>query len=552
MQNCLKNRKAASIRVGVKRGEFRFFPRFLPLPLCSDFPLGLSLSLHLLPEQTFFDIGDGSSGEVCFGEYEGSAVEANLLLVAAALLSTCSTHTAPVAREEVSLPQEAVLRQWKAKSQGWRELPEGPLTVERAVEEALTASPELEQIRQRMRAAAEQVRQADATFYPRLIVSEDYNITNNAVFALMDIINQRRFRPDIDFNNPGTQQNFGTRLRGEWALFEGGSRWYDRKATIAQQRSVSAELAAARNQLVARVTEIYYQWLQARAFIGVAEQALQSAQTDERLGEARLRAEAALPSEVSRLKARRAEAHGNLVTAQTNALKLQAGLERLMARPIQPAEIPDPGISMAVAQHEARPKDADHNVEIALGKRPEMSAVRSLIQAARERVRSAQGGLLPRLGSNVDYALDSENLGKFADSWFVGIQATWPLFEGGLSVSRIEEARSRLKEIESRSEQIALDIALEVTQATLAVREAAEKIRVAEERRTWAEKALAEVRQIYSKQAATVDSLLQAEVAWNQAEVAYTAALFEGKIAQAFLRRALGDFADGLGVRGEE
>ena len=128
----------------------------------------------------------------------------------------------------------------------------------------------------------------------------------------------------------------------------------------------------------------------------------------------------------------------------------------------------------------------------------------------------------------------------------MGVQATWPLFEGGLSVSRIEEARSRLKEIESRSEQIALDIALEVTQATLAVREAAEKIRVAEERRTWAEKALAEVRQIYSKQAATVDSLLQAEVAWNQAEVAYTAALFEGKIAQAFLRRALGDFADGL------
>ena len=224
------------------------------------------------------------------------------------------------------------------------------MTVERAVEEALTASPELEQIRQRMRAAAEQVRQADATFYPRLIVSEDYNITNNAVFALMDIINQRRFRPDIDFNNPGTQQNFGTRLRGEWSLFEGGSRWYDRKATIAQQRSVSAELAAARNQLVARVTEIYYQWLQALAFIGVAEQALQSAQTDERLGEARVRAEAALPSEVSRLKARRAEAHGNLVTAQTNALKLQAGLERLMARPIQPAEIPDPGISMAAAQ----------------------------------------------------------------------------------------------------------------------------------------------------------------------------------------------------------
>lgn len=476
-----------------------------------------------------------------------------LLAVTAALLSACATPATPLTKEEHRLPQETVLRQWKARTQGGGGQPEGPLTVERAAEDALKASPELEQIRQRMRAAAEQVRQVDATFYPRLIVSEDYNITNNAVFALMDIINQRRFRPDIDFNNPGTQQNFGTRIRGEWALFEGGSRWYERKATIARQRSVSAELAAARNQLVARVTEIYYQWQQALAFIGVGEKALKSAQTDERLGEARLRAETALPSEVSRLKARRAEAHGNLVTAQTNALKLQAGLERLMARPIQPAETPDPGINMTVtvAQHEAQPKDADRNVAIALERRPEMASVQSLIQAARERVRSEQGGLLPRLGSNVDYMLDSEKLGTFADSWFVGIQATWPLFEGGLSVARIEEARSRLREIESRSEQIALDIALEVNQATLAVREASEKIRVAEERKTWAEKALGEVRQIYSKEAATVDSLLQAEVAWNQAEVAYTAALFEGKIAQAFFRRALGDFAEGLVVMRE-
>ena len=479
-----------------------------------------------------------------------------MLILTAAVPAACSVRTAPVAKGEdapsAQVARDDDVKQWQAKVQHARQVSlEGPLTVERAVEEALRASPELEQMQQRIKAAAEQVRQVEATFYPRLIVSEDYNITNNAVFALMDIINQRRFRTDIDFNHPGTQQNFGSRLRGEWSLFEGGGRWYERKAALAQQRSMSAERQATRNQLVSRVTEIYYQWLQALAFIGVAERAFASSQTDERLGEARVRAQIALPSELSRLRARRAEAHGNLVTAQTNALKLQAGLERLMARPIQPAEMPDSGIGPA-PQSEGHSQDADRSVDFALKNRPEMAAVRSLIEAARARVRSSQGGLLPRLGTNVDYALDSENLGTFSDSWFVGIQATWPLFEGGLSVSRIEEARIRLKEMESRGDQVALDIALEVNQATLAVREAAEKIRVAEERKTWAEKALGEVRQIYSRQAATVDSLLQAEVAWNQAEVSYTAALYEGKIAQAFLRRALGDFADEVSVKSEK
>ena len=497
-----------------------------------------------------------------------------LLMLVLGIFGACSGHSVSAPGEEPPLPRDAVLRQWQARSlPAQSEPPQGPLTVERAIEEALGASPELAQIHQRLRAAAEQVRQADASFYPRLIVSEDFNITNNPVFALMDVINQRRFQPDIDFNNPGTQQNFGSRIRGEWSLFEGGSHWYGRKATAAQQRSVNAELAVARNQLVAKVTEIYYQWLQALAFTGVAERAFDAAQTDERLGEVRVRAEVALPSELSRLKARRAEAHGNLVTAQTNALKLQAGMERLMARPIQPGEVPDPRISPAPLAEERRKDAGDHvrrgdrpvaptgrvqaeegwkdsgdYVEIALDQRPEMSAVRSLIVAARERVRSAQGGLLPRLGANAQYDLDSEKLGTFSDSWFVGIQATWPLFEGGFSVSRIEEARARLKETEARGQQVALDIALEVNQASLAVREVAEKIQVADERKKWAEKALGEVRQVYARQAATVDSLLQAEVAWNQAEVSYTAALYEGKIAQAYLRRALGDFAEGIAV----
>jgi outer membrane protein len=475
-----------------------------------------------------------------------------LIILAAGMLAACSANSVTAPREQLPLPREEILKRWQTRATRNPELQQGPLTLDRAIEEALTASPELEQIRQRISAAAEQVRQADSTFYPRLVVSEEYNITNNPVFALMDIFNQRRFQPDIDFNNPGTQQNFGTGIRGEWSLFEGGRNWYDRKAAAAHRRSVGAELRAARNQMVAKVTEVYYQWLQALAFTGVAEQALGSAQTDERLGEARVRAETALPSEVLRLRARRAEAHGNLVTAQTNARKLQAGLERLIGRPIQPAEVPDPGIIVAAVQVADLQKDSGQMVEVALDKRPEMAAVRSLIEAARERVRSSQGGLLPRLGTNAQYALDSQNLGTFADSWFVAVQATWPLFEGGLSISRIQEARSRLREIEARGEQIALDIALEVSQATMAVREAAEKIQVAEERKRWAEKALSEVRQIYSKQAATVDSLLQAEVAWNQAEVSYTAALYEGKIAQGFLRRALGDFADGMAVNSEQ
>jgi len=418
------------------------------------------------------------------------------------------------------------------------------LTLEQAIQDALERSPELQQILQRIDASAEQIKQAEAAFYPRLIIAEDFNVTNNPVYALMDIINQRRLSTTTDFNNPGQQHNLSSRIQGEWSVFEGGSRWYNRNAAVDEKRSTESNLLAARSQLITKVTETYYRWLQALGFVEVAERALEAARTDEKLGEARFQVEMALPSEVLRLKTRTAEAESNLVTARTGARRLQAGLERLIARRIGSNEIPNPNLTVALPAQNRSTQDEDALFAQALDRRPEMAAIRSLIEAARKRVKAAQGGLLPRIGTSANYQWDSEDLSNSADSWWVGVKATWALFEGGLTLSQIRQAKTHLQELQARGEQVALDIALEIQQATLAVQEAAEKIRVTNERKKWARKALEEVRNLYRNQVVTVDSLLQAEVAWNQAEVSHTAALFEGKIAQALLMQSLGDFAD--------
>jgi outer membrane protein TolC len=452
-----------------------------------------------------------------------------------------------VVGEKEPLPTSRIMKQQEVSPVRSDDTRIGVLTVDRAIEESLRVSPELEQIQQRIYAASEQVRQAEASFYPRLVLSEDFNTTNNPVYALMDIINQRRFSTNINFNYPGQQQDFASRIQGEWVLFQGGSQWYDRKAALGQRDSIKAELQAGRNRLVAKVSETYYRWLNGLGFIGVAERALDAAKTDESIGEARVRAETALPSEVLRLKVRTSEAHEHLVTARAGARKFQAGLERLLARSIRPEEIPDPA-QIVSPQPPVEKASVDKNVLVkkALDNRPEMAAARYLIHTAEERAKSARGGLFPRIAASAWYQGDSEDLGKGVESWMVGLQATWPIFDGGATFSRIREARNRLQEIEARGEQVALDIALEVNQAMLAVQEAAEKLKVAEERKQWAEKALNEVRNLYRNQVVAVDSLLQAEVAWSQAEVSYTAALFEAEISRTLLKQSLGDFAEGI------
>jgi outer membrane protein len=420
------------------------------------------------------------------------------------------------------------------------------LTVERAVEESLAASPELEQIAARMQAAEELVKQAESNFYPRLILSETYNVTDNPVYGMMNIINQRRLMPNTNFNFPGTQQNWSSQIQGQWMLFDADTRLHNRNAAQQNTQATRAQLSAIRNEMVASVIRTYYQWMQAMSFIEVAQRAMNSARINEKLGQARIDAQVALKSELYQLQTATAEAEGNLVSARISVSRLQSAMERLLVRRIGESEKPPAATTPEESDIKALDLNPDKLVEQSLQRRPEMAAVAAMIRAADERVQAARGDQAPKVSAHAWYAIDSEQMSASEDSWMAGIAATWPLFEGGASSSRIRQARADLREARQRGRQVALDIALEVQQSGLAVQEAAEKIRIAMRRREYARQGLDELRNQYENQTAMVDSLLQAEVAWNRAEVGYAAALFEGRIAQAQLRRALGEFANGM------
>jgi outer membrane protein TolC len=421
--------------------------------------------------------------------------------------------------------------------------PNGPLTLSRAIEEAISVSPELEQIQRRIEAADQLVRQAEAAFFPRLIFSEGFQVTDNPVLSLMHIINQRRLKVGTDFNDPGRQQDIRSSVTGSWSVFEGGVRLRRRLAAIHSMEARKAELLAARNRLIATVSETYYRWLQARGFIAVAQDAVNAALTNERIAQARVEAQTALRSELMRLKSRTAEARQNLVTSRTAAQRLKAALERLIARPISEKEVPHLEILPSSNSLSSTISDPWELVREALSRRPEIKAINSMIEAARQRVAEAKGALLPTVSVNSQFDWHSEELAGGGTSWLFSAQATFPLFQGGLTISRIREAQARLKEMESKGRQVALDVALDVYHSFLALKEANEKLKVAAQRSKWARMALEEVRAQYRNEVVTVEALLQAEVANSRAQASLTAARFDVFIARAALKRAMGEFA---------
>ncbi len=419
--------------------------------------------------------------------------------------------------------------------------PLGVLTVDRAITEALAASPQLDQMASRVAAAREQVKLAEAAFYPRLVLVNDYTRTDNPVYAFMTIINQRRLDPSTNFNDPGAQSNLSTQLQAQWSVFDGGRSYYNQQAATNQELGAKAALAAERNQLVATVSEVYYQWLQARTFIGVAQQALNSARTNEQLAQVRVETQVSLESDLLRLKAARAEAEGQLLSAQSSASKLQAALERLLVRHIAAQEIPTTDLNPD--QPQSAPADPNAVVAQALAQRPEIEAAAAMIAAAADQVQAAKGAFLPSVLVHGQLQWDSEDLSNTENSWLVGVSAVWPLFEGGATHAKLRQARANLREMQARGKQMALDIALDVYQAALSAKEAQQRVEIAQRQLDFTRQSHQDVRMQFQNQTATVEGLLQAEVAWQRAEAGYAAATYDAKVAQAMLRRALGQFA---------
>jgi len=419
--------------------------------------------------------------------------------------------------------------------------PPGVLTVDQAIAEALAASPQLAQMQSRVAAATEQVRMAQAAFYPSLVLANEYTRTDNPVYAMMAIINQRRMDPTVNFNDLGAQSNLSTQLQAQWSVWDSGRSYYGQRAAAGHERGAEAALASERNQLVAAVAQVYYQWLQARTFIAVAQQALNSARTNEQLAQARVDTQVSLQSDLLRLKAARAEAEGQLLSAQSSASRLQAALERMLVRPITAEEVP--AVDLSPDQPRISSTDPNALVPRALAQRPEIEAAAAMIAAASDQVRAARAGHLPSVLVRAQVQWDREDLDEEEDSWLAGVSVPWPLFEGGGTQARLRQARANLREMQARGEQVALDVALDVHQSALSAREAQQRVQIAKQQLDFARQSHQDVQTQYQNQTATVEALLQSEVAWQRAEAGYAAAAYDAKVAQATLRRALGEFA---------
>ncbi len=383
------------------------------------------------------------------------------------------------------------------------------LTLQGAIQAAIHCNPDLRAAEQRTQIADAILARARSEFYPHLGISEDYAVTNNAAQAFMYLLEQGRFNPTINFNNPGVVDDFHTQLLVRQGVYAGGRRVAETQAAAANRQAACFALAAVQNELVFRVAEAYYRVFQARELAAVRQQSVRQVEQHLELVRARERADAAVKSDVLTVQVRLAEVKEALITARHQHDLAWAVLENVCGTRIEQRVLPR---ELTAAPWSEHVQHVEAVVAEAQSQRPEVGQMSSQVQAADQNVRVAQAGKYPTVNFNADYDVFTPDLACGNDSWFVGVVVNFTLFDGRRTRNDVRQAEARLQEIRARQQRLMLDIELGVRRTWLQLEDAKQRLEVTSQTIGQAQESLREIEQRYGGQIATITQLVDAQV----------------------------------------
>jgi outer membrane protein len=184
----------------------------------------------------------------------------------------------------------------------------------------------------------------------------------------------------------------------------------------------------------------------------------------------------------------------------------------------------------------------DEATSRAFENRPDLRSIIAKGHAAEENISFQKTGYYPVLSGNANYFVTEidEQPYKMNNSWDVGVMLTIPLFNGFQTSHQVAEAKSNLYLIRANEDTLRLQVILDVRQAYLNLQAAEASISTAELAATQAKENLDLANGRYAAGVGSPVEVSDAFATYVSAEANYNGALYNYKIAQASIEKAMG------------
>ena len=242
------------------------------------------------------------------------------------------------------------------------------------------------------------------------------------------------------------------------------------RQSVAQTSLADAQLAAAKADVMLRVTQGYFDLLLAQANVDLseAEVAAYAAELDQ--ANNRFAAGAAAITDVHEAKARLGLARAREIAAQSDLTIKRQAVRRLTGSVV--GEIP--GINPGFVPQPPEPNDVAQWVEMTVRQNAQVNAQREALGVAEWEVERARGAHHPTLDLIAGYTVSKSNSSVYTNAISddqvarYGVQLQLPLFRGGGLGSKVQEASANKEKAREDLEDVRQESELQAHQAYLA------------------------------------------------------------------------------------
>ena len=412
------------------------------------------------------------------------------------------------------------------------------VTLNECIHEALARNPDATAAAMRVNAARALITETGSAYFPQLSVAGTYAATDNPTQAFMMQLNQRTLdirSPDFDPNDPGNTDNLRLSAGLKYRVYDFGQRRMQSESVELGADAADFQLQSVRNELIYQVTRGYFGVLQALDFVTVQQETVASLEESLQTAQSRVKAGAAVKTDVLNLEVQLAQAQENLIRAQNGADLTIAALNAAIGHDfITPQNQPVP------ERKAPAPPSSDLDLD-AIENRPEFKATNKMAQAKEKEYLRNKRLYFPVINAYGSYDLDSGNLDSFEGSYLVGITAEWDLFTGYRNSGAIRKAKAQWDAARQQALKVRNELKLDMRRAQIHAVESWKRLGVARKSVESAEESLRITRVRYREGVAALTDLLIAQVGLTATRTSNIAAYYDYTVALSNLKRAQGE-----------
>jgi outer membrane protein len=294
-------------------------------------------------------------------------------------------------------------------------------------------NPVLSASREKIQELAADYQAARSKFFPRLVLTSFYSRQP-----------PNRFSPGGALTNLELFKREGyTGVLGKQLVFDGLKTYYNSKAARTGTQAQKQEVQRTADELAFTVTQAFYQLIEAKENLKVAQEALKQRQEFGNLTEAFFKAGKVTNLDHLRAQSQVSEAEQAVVEAQ-NAIRLA---REILARTMGLKEKVQIDIKGNLPKKFADPAKLNALWQEVLTRNPEIKKLDLDIAQSSTLIKAARGSYFPEVSLQAGSDVRHRDLGGTKPEWIAGVFMEYPFFEGGLTRAQVAKANSQYQQL---------------------------------------------------------------------------------------------------------